>query len=423
MAVTYESYTSGADSAWVIAENYLVGQTFTPSVSHTIDKVRIKLFRVGSPGTLTVSIYATSGGVPTDGALATGTTNGNTLTTNTFGAFRDITLGAGASLSSGTMYAIVAEAADGTLYSDEVYWKLDSSSPTYTGGTGVRIPTWPGFVFVWETVPGWDCMFIEYGPDVGPTKPTNPTPANDATEVDFSAFGLSWEDGGGADTYDVYIGVSGSPALVSIEQVGTSYTTALEELEIIFETSPIDQVIYWRIDATNSEGTTTGDEWNFDARPTKVTDPIPDDDATLISLGSTTTQWTIGSENTTSYDAYFGTESGSLDVVGEDFEDLEYELSSDSFNYYTPYYWRVDAKNQFGIAVGDEWSFTTLLFYPPLPHYTLILVDGPDFTYGDGINYGGTEGTDWYWDGYNFIRASRKLVAVAKNTIFYEQYT
>lgn len=127
--------------------------------------------------------------------------------------------------------------------------------------------------------------------DNPPTKAANPTPTNNDTEVDFSSFGLSWNDGGGADTYNVYIGESGNLTLVSSGQSGISYTTTLNELETIFSASPINQKIYWRIDSTNDYGTTTGDEWNFDARPAKASNPTPADATEDITLDWTDFSW------------------------------------------------------------------------------------------------------------------------------------
>lgn len=134
------------------------------------------------------------------------------------------------------------------------------------------------------TAPTWT-FTVESGP---PSKPTTPTPANNATEVDFSGFTLSWVDGGGADTYDVYIGPSGSLVKVSSSQAGTSYVTNIAEV-------PYNQVIYWRIDAINEVGTTEGDTWNFDARPGKPTNPTPTNTGTGIKLSLATLTWESGS--------------------------------------------------------------------------------------------------------------------------------
>jgi len=251
------------------------------------------------------------------------------------------------------------------------------------------------------------------------TKPTNPTPTNNDTEVDFSGLQLSWDDGGGADTFDVYIGASSSLTKVSDAQAGTTYTTTLAEIQSIYGAAPINQKIYWRVDATNDEGTTTGDEWNFDARPGAVTDTTPADEATGIALHSTTGSWTAAT-NADSYDSYFGTLSGFTEFV-ENTEEISSTLTEENFDQYGDiYYWKVKARNDFGITDSDEFWFTTIKFLPPSPTY---------WDANNGIWYraltetgiDGDEGTDWE-EAYNpnFINTSKRLVVAAKNCIFYE---
>lgn len=127
-----------------------------------------------------------------------------------------------------------------------------------------------------------------------PNKPTDPTPENNDTGVDFSGFTLSWLDGGGdTETYNVYIGETGALTPVSVAQAGVSYVTTLAELQTIFSASPIDQKIYWRVDATNEHGTTTGDEWNFDPRPAKATVPSPAHEETGVKLSTTPLSYTV----------------------------------------------------------------------------------------------------------------------------------
>ena len=89
-----------------------------------------------------------------------------------------------------------------------------------------------------------------------PTAATNPTPSDADTFVDFSDLTLSWDDGGGADTYDIYLGPVGNLSLVSLDQAETSLTIDTADV-------PWGQTIYWRVDATNVNGTTTGDTWSF----------------------------------------------------------------------------------------------------------------------------------------------------------------
>ncbi len=110
----------------------------------------------------------------------------------------------------------------------------------------------------------WDACFQIIDDLIPPEKPTNPTPSDEATEVDFSDFEFSWEDGGEAETFDVYIGpTSGSLIKVSEDQEATTYTTSAGELGTLFGEWPTIDEIYWRIDATNVNGTTEGDEWHF----------------------------------------------------------------------------------------------------------------------------------------------------------------
>jgi len=94
----------------------------------------------------------------------------------------------------------------------------------------------------------------EYVPTV-PSKPINPTPADAADTIALGLAAIEWEDGGGADDFDVYFGVSGDMELVSSGQAGTSFAMAVP---LLYNT-----VYQWRIDANNAYGTTTGDVWSF----------------------------------------------------------------------------------------------------------------------------------------------------------------
>ena len=87
-------------------------------------------------------------------------------------------------------------------------------------------------------------------------------------------------------------------------------------------------------------------------------EPFPSVGATDVPI-STTFSWTDGGAgtrgNATSYDVFFGTNpSGELvgTSIGTAFDPGR--LSAD-----TTYYWRVDARNALGTAVGQVWSFTT----------------------------------------------------------------
>ncbi|MBA7630622.1 hypothetical protein ES703_38146 [subsurface metagenome] len=115
MSTKFEYYDVNDDADKYIYANVWSAQTFTPSTAHKITSVKLLCWREGIPGTVTVSIRATSGGHPTGGDLCSGTTDGNTLPLSSPYEWREITLGAGADLSADTMYAIVVRAPDGGL--------------------------------------------------------------------------------------------------------------------------------------------------------------------------------------------------------------------------------------------------------------------------------------------------------------------
>jgi len=137
-------------------------QAFTPSITHTISKVSLKLYRVGSPGTITVSIRTASNGLPTGGDLCSGTTNGDTLTTDIGGEWGTINFSSGYELSASTQYAIVLRAPSGTLNTDTAYWKDDSYGNPYASGTG-SVSQDSGDSWSNEYYETCDFTFREYG--------------------------------------------------------------------------------------------------------------------------------------------------------------------------------------------------------------------------------------------------------------------
>jgi len=108
--IKFEYYNTGDDSVGMAYSNYWVAQTFTVGATgHTVTSVKLLLCRAGSPGTVTVSIRATDGTHPTGTDLTSGTIDGNSLTTNSAGAWYEIVL-TEYPLSANTKYAIVVQA-------------------------------------------------------------------------------------------------------------------------------------------------------------------------------------------------------------------------------------------------------------------------------------------------------------------------
>ena len=112
------------------------GQIFTPLTEHSIEKVRLRMFRHGSPGMVSVSIKETDvDGFPTGADLCSGVTDGNTLPTDYTWKWRDVTLDAPFGLSADTKYAIVARALDGNQ-DNYVRWRY-ARPQTYPRGAHV----------------------------------------------------------------------------------------------------------------------------------------------------------------------------------------------------------------------------------------------------------------------------------------------
>ena len=103
------------------------------------------------------------------------------------------------------------------------------------------------------------------------------------------------------------------------------------------------------------------------------------------------------------YDIYFGP-TGDLELISFDQEELSIEVPY-ALEYNVEYSWRVDATNEFGTTTGDVWSFTSILYYPPLP--TGVTLDGD----------GNPTGTP---NGLNGMITIKRIVAAANNSIFYE---
>ena len=159
----YEYYNEGDTSAGQYYGVNWTGQTFKPDSTFTILYVKLKLARVGSPGTITVSIRATSAGLPTGADLISGTTDGDTLTTNAAGEWRTITLFPGTTLTADTTYAIVVRALDGDISTNYMWWRADNTSPTYTNGSVVSSSNAGD---TWGSTTGTDFMFETWGSSV-----------------------------------------------------------------------------------------------------------------------------------------------------------------------------------------------------------------------------------------------------------------
>ena len=92
-----------------------------------------------------------------------------------------------------------------------------------------------------------------------PGKPTNPSPADDATSIALGKSPFSWDASSpAAETYEIYFRIQGA-------EWGTPVGESQVEVEWIVTSGLLDYIITyeWRVDATNVVGTVTGDTWTF----------------------------------------------------------------------------------------------------------------------------------------------------------------
>ncbi len=155
----YEHYIINDDDEKAIFDRHWRGQSFTPSIAHKITSVKLLLRRVLFPGIVTVSIRATAFSVPTGPDLCSGTFDGNTLTTDGAGEWKEIIFDIHPPLIPFTMYAKVIRAINGDG-SNNLRWRDDNSLPTYLGGSYLYSENSGE---TWTRVRETDMMFEEWG--------------------------------------------------------------------------------------------------------------------------------------------------------------------------------------------------------------------------------------------------------------------
>lgn len=129
----FESYIAGEDTFYHVFGASWYAQGFTPAVGHTISRVRLRMSKDGAPGTVTVSIRASTGSVPTGADLAVGTIDGDAKL-KTAKEWHEIDFTTPFVLVVSTQYWIVVRSA-GADTDNDVQLALDATSPTYAGGT------------------------------------------------------------------------------------------------------------------------------------------------------------------------------------------------------------------------------------------------------------------------------------------------
>lgn len=215
---------------------------------------------------------------------------------------------------------------------DHLFWDYDTAVPSGVTGFHETVTVRPGsqgwtslpetgtyYVFL-KISPGWnapvdtdtsDDEVMESSPiqiisdrKDKPSKATNPSPNNGAIDQPLNLV-LSWSDGGGATSYDVYFGTDSTPD--SSKYKGNQTSTTFNPGTLYNGTT-----YYWRVDAKNAQGTTTGDIWSFTTMDSGVGRSVMyvDDDA-------------IGANNGTSWENAYNYLQDALAVAGSTSEHIE----------------------------------------------------------------------------------------------------
>jgi len=199
-----------------------------------------------------------------------------------------------------------------------------------------------------------------YGDNEPPYEPSNPFPANGATDVSRTVT-LQWTGGdpNPEDTvyYDLYFGTSSPPPLMASSLTMESY-----------EVTDLDPgtMYYWQIIARdNWDATTEGQIWQFTTLPNdppfEPVNPIPPDGGTDIDTNANLS-WQCNDPNpgdTLVFDVYFGTVDPPP-MVASDLAELTYDPGA--LEQGTMYYWYIVARDNWGAeTTGPTWSFTTLV--------------------------------------------------------------
>ncbi|GAJ01729.1 unnamed protein product, partial [marine sediment metagenome] len=131
--ISFENYKVNDDGDYEIYGDIWGSQSYHPQHHHKLYSVNLKLYREGLPGEVTVMIYAAEDDEPIGSALVTGATDGDTLTTDSGGEWREITFPSQIELIPGLSYAIVVHITGGSGVQN-LHWLYDGTAPLYYRG-------------------------------------------------------------------------------------------------------------------------------------------------------------------------------------------------------------------------------------------------------------------------------------------------
>ncbi len=317
-------------------------------------------------------------GDPTGSDLASGTTDGNTLSEYGTWTEREITFGVPLALTSGVKYAIVVRAPD-VVGAAELNWSHRIDNPTANGDSYDSSNSGSS----WSISTDDDSWFKTKASGV---EKDDGSFAQDGFNRAESAHGTVWE----AQTFTASSAYTISSVVLKIAKY-TAFGGTVETVTV-------------SIRATEPE------------LPGKPTTPSPADSASSITLDETPLGWVDGG-NTDTFEIYYRAQGGSWVLVGIAQAGITWAIPFGSIDYGVTYEWRVDATNTSGTTTGDTWSFDAISYDQIQISFRLIAGGNGNGPYASTP---GVQGTDWEYTGESNMITVKKLLAAANNTIWYE---
>jgi len=186
-----------------------------------------------------------------------------------------------------------------------------------------------------------------------PTTPSNPSPANEATNVPFNTT-ITWQclDPDDSPTYDVYAGNSPNPPFR-----GTATSASWDVSSLVIS----DHDFWWKVVAKDGHSTPiTGPLWYFHVKPNSSPNapynPTPADNT---YSNSSTVTWDASDNDAPPqvllYDVWFGTTNPPPQVQWQ--RDQKNYTPPYSLQPGTRYYWQISSWDSYVYTTGPVWSF------------------------------------------------------------------
>ncbi|HDO19872.1 MAG TPA: peptidase S8, partial [Thermoplasmatales archaeon] len=226
------------------------------------------------------------------------------------------------------------------------YWKVVAED---SGGLISESPIW---------------SFVTFNPHGNnlPYAPYNPNPHDGETDIDLNTI-LTWSSGdpdGDTLTYDIYFGTSNPPPKVATDIDINHYNPGTLQPHTTY---------YWKVVARDAKGSESeGTIWHFtttsfinvteNTPPYPPDNPYPEDGAVNVSV-DTVLSWSGGDPDgdMVTYAIYLG-KTTSPPLVASNLSTTHY--NPPVLDYNTTYYWRVIARDSYGLTTeGELWAFTT----------------------------------------------------------------